>query len=115
MKTPTKAEEIHLLQTLIVQTREAGAGYLYDALVSLAVPFEDCVRSDFPGEMAAHRLIEAAREARKDLQKLTLEISTARETLRKTQEETAQAVREAARAKNDLAECRAIARRLANA
>ena len=113
--TPTKAQEIELLQRLIVQSREAGAEYLTEALVALAVPFENTVRSDFPGSMALSNLIDACNDTRETLAKLQRNVSEARETLRRAIADADDAKRETTRAKNELAECRAIARRLAAA
>ena len=114
-KTPTKAEEIALLQRLTVTAREAGADYLHEALIALAVPFERAIRSDFPGEMAVYDLMEASRAERDTLANLRREVSTAREDLRRAKDEAEQVRREANSAHSDLAEARAIARRLATA
>jgi vacuolar-type H+-ATPase subunit I/STV1 len=114
-KTLTKAEEVALLQRLTVTAREDGAEYLHEALIALAVPFESAIRSDFPGEMAVHDLLDASRAERDTLANLRREVATAREDLRRAIEEAKDAKRETARAQNELSECRAIARRLATA
>lgn len=57
-----KSEEIDLLQRMTREAGEAGAGYLHDALIALAVPFEAAVRSDFPGKLAAHNLLDNVRD-----------------------------------------------------
>jgi hypothetical protein len=113
--TPTKAQEIELLQRLTVQAREAGADYLHEALIALAVPFENTVRADFPGNMAVHHLMGACRDTRETLAKLQRDVTDARETLRRAIEDTDQAKRETARARNELDEIRQIARRLSAA
>ena len=68
--TMTKSQEINMLQEMIVQAREKKAGYLYDALVALSVPFENAVTSDFPGEVPVREMIAHGRELRDEVNKL---------------------------------------------
>jgi hypothetical protein len=113
--TPTKAEEIELLQRLTVQAREAGADYLHEALIALAAPFENAIRADFPGDMAVYSLLDTLRDLRKDILKENAALTEARQTLAKTQEETREAVRQLERGRTALSEMRSEARRLAAA
>lgn len=83
-----KTGEIELLQRLTAQARLAGAEYLYAALVALAVPFENAIRSDFPGELAAADLQDSCRALREDIaalraeaERLNGEIAAQRESL----------------------------------
>jgi chromosome segregation ATPase len=70
----TKSEEIELLQQFTRAASESGAGYLHDALLELAQPFEAAVASDYPGEMAVRNLIDQARDLRNDITALREEI-----------------------------------------
>ena len=65
--TMNKSDEIKLLQEFTVRAREAGAEYLYEALVALGVPFESTIRSDFPGGMAVNDLVAKQRELLDDI------------------------------------------------
>jgi len=71
----TKSEEIELLQQFTRDAGESGAGYLHDALIELAQPFEAAVASDFPGEIAVRNLIDQARDLRNDVATLRKEVS----------------------------------------
>lgn len=112
--TPTKAEEIELLQRLTVQAREAGALYLHDALCALAVPFEHAVRSDFPGAAASQDAIDATRAARLQIANLNTEIQTAQKKLKELANQTSETSRSYYYAKQQLEDVRASARRLIN-
>jgi uncharacterized protein YlxW (UPF0749 family) len=70
----TKSEEIELLQQFTRDAGESGAGYLHDALIELAQPFEAAVASDFPGQMAVRNLIDQARDLRNDITDLRQDV-----------------------------------------
>ena len=112
--TPTKAQEIELLQRLIVQTREAGALYLYDALTALAMPFENAIRSDFPGSAASLDAIETTRAARQELNGLSATIAGERKRLQELESKTSETARSYHYAKQQLDEVKTAARRLIN-
>ena len=116
-KTPSlsKAEERELLNDFVEAARAARAEYLAEALAALALPFASVIHSDFPGALAVDALLDATKAARETLAQIQRDLATARENLRHVTEETQTAKRETERAQSDLAECRAIARRLANA
>jgi chromosome segregation ATPase len=109
----SKAEERELLSDFCQAAREARAEYLAEALAALALPFASVIYSDYPGALAVDALLDATKAARETLAQIRKEVETARENLRQATEEAQRAKRETERANNDLAECRAIARRLA--
>lgn len=70
----TKNEEIQMLQEFTRLAGDSGAGYLHDALLEMAQPFEAAIASDFPGEMAVRHLIDQARDLRNDIATLQQEV-----------------------------------------
>ena len=112
--TPTKAQEIDLLQRLIVQSREAGAMYLYDALMALAMPFEHAIRSDFSGSAASLDAIETTRAARQELNGIKATIATEQKRLQELESKTSETSRSYYYAKQQLEDVRTSARRLIN-
>jgi len=112
--TPTKTEEIDLLQRLTVQAREAGALYLYDALMALAMPFENAIRADFPGSAASLDAIHATRDARQEISGLKATISTEQNKLQELANKTSDTARSYHYAKQQLDDLKTAARRLIN-
>jgi hypothetical protein len=112
--TPTKTEEIALLQSFIAASREAGALYLYDALMALAMPFEHAIRSDFPGSAASLDAIHATRDARQEINGLKATISTEQNKLQELANKTSETARSYHYAKQQLDDLKTAARRLIN-
>lgn len=110
----TKNEEIEMLQEFTRLAGESGAGYLHDALIELAQPFEATVASDYPGEMAVRHLIDQARDLRNDIATLQQDVRDllgARDDLRRQVNETETRLRISRERLDDL---RTEARRIAD-
>ena len=81
-----KQEEINMLQRFIGDARQSEAGYLYDALVSLSVPFENAIRGDYPGDMAASSMLDNLRDLREQIDEKKAELKAMREECDKLQD-----------------------------
>lgn len=108
-----KQSEIEMLDRFISQAREQNANYLYDTLMSLTGHFESAIRSDFPGEIATHALIEEVRALRGEQREILSELKETRRNKEKLESETRRKESYVKHAKNQLAEINAMARKLA--
>jgi hypothetical protein len=83
--TMTKAQEIEFIQEITVLARERGAATVHEALISLSVPLEYAITSDFLGEIAVTNLLDTARETRERLSQGHKDLVSLRDQMKETE------------------------------